>query len=158
MHDSCSRLVHNLPAAIEKSLCDSEIRKDFQGFRKLGLLPDVAPNGGIYVREMVETVSHSVSVCRVLHQSQFAVDSIEGVLALERRSRLGKLAAIHSAHSRIAEIGNHALQPVFRGWNRILGEKNEDPSRSHHGRKVSRARVVKLSGKNLRDANRKTAQ
>lgn len=91
---------------------------------------------------------------RILHQSSFPVDSIEGLSPLKRRVRIRKLAAIYRANLRVVKVRNQGFQPVLRSGNGILREKDESSSLRQSGREIPRTCVMKIFGRNLRDVNR----
>src|SRR5215469_15520477 len=100
----CSRLVHNLCATIEYSLCDSQILEALQIFRKTSLLPDVPADSCIHCRKMEISEPHILPTPRIFHKPLTPIDSIESVLPFDGRTILRQMPSVHCGDFRICKI------------------------------------------------------
>src|SRR5580700_4777047 len=121
-----TRFIDNLPASVQYSLGDAQVLQYREFLRETRSLPNASPNGRVRIREVIETVTQTITQRRVLDQSLLAINGFKHILPFKRTLRFGKLPTVYSAHPRIFEIGQHRGKPRRRGRYGILGKKNQD--------------------------------
>src|SRR5205807_961855 len=107
---------------IENPLGNPQVFEDLQVFREMRCLPDTAPDGGIHIRKMIKAITQSIAVRWILDDSAFAINRIQRILPLMRRSRHRYLPAVHRAYSRIIKIAVDGLQATLKLVAAVLSQ------------------------------------